>query len=785
MRATGEVAVVRDITINAVKKTIEVEVALIEENDAVVNDGETIDDINSVNSELSANTMTVTGSIEVFNAEELVCWDEFGIPDSITIKHPHMGSDMVNTALIKRLLASCGNGLFVEDVEFVKFIDQQGHVALSKVTFDISYDLTAPAKAMIQLQNVNVSDTGANARVPIKALMACTVQPCRVTVPPPTTLRINGPEPIPEIVVREKLFPTCPIKRISHVRSQTVVTFQHTMDAVMSKDVSLPADLVGYTVNLDMRKVNRLVVDKIPLAVTNDMLKECLGINGISSTVAPLQVHMKSFLTKKHPGVKTVLITFPYGSLYALKIAATHPVLVFPDLPENQQTVCQVTAEALVEEIRAENYLKEMKEAQKLQRISKLKASEGVEEDDDTEMDDASFATSISSLNESVDNLEITSTHSKGSSVTANVSKKGGIREKVSISEGLVILQEMVQKCSKSIINDAQEQTKMKNLLNQLMIDMWPKQKVEKSCLLHKNYELGNSSRPCHRGFLCRFKHTLELCRYGSSCKSLMQTKKHGEKSVKKQNCPCIHFQSDFPTLLRLDVPLKKCLYSLHKGPKQEFNWIHVTTALEHHRKAMLAEAMVQLQKRNKQLHDIDADIHTEEKRKTKTIQEASVKATTLEVYAGRRKELQKQIATFENSHQLFLQSDAASFASARLFAREVYNRFKSCLPIYAEKFTILNHISKDFAVLILSAETGSGKSTQVVQYISEDESLTGKIFCTQPRRVAASTLAERVAEEMQTVSPPSKDHPNLVSFRTQGGADSSQSKVLFMTDAG
>jgi HrpA-like RNA helicase len=54
--------------------------------------------------------------------------------------------------------------------------------------------------------------------------------------------------------------------------------------------------------------------------------------------------------------------------------------------------------------------------------------------------------------------------------------------------------------------------------------------------------------------------------------------------------------------------------------------------------------------------------------------------------------------------------------------------------------------------VCILLAETGSGKSTQVVQYLM-DAGLADKgiIACTQPRKVAAISLATHVAQEMAT----------------------------------
>ena len=53
--------------------------------------------------------------------------------------------------------------------------------------------------------------------------------------------------------------------------------------------------------------------------------------------------------------------------------------------------------------------------------------------------------------------------------------------------------------------------------------------------------------------------------------------------------------------------------------------------------------------------------------------------------------------------------------------------------------------------VLIVEAETGSGKTTQLPQYLHEAGYTKGgmKVGCTQPRRVAAMSVAARVAEEM------------------------------------
>jgi pre-mRNA-splicing factor ATP-dependent RNA helicase DHX16 len=55
-----------------------------------------------------------------------------------------------------------------------------------------------------------------------------------------------------------------------------------------------------------------------------------------------------------------------------------------------------------------------------------------------------------------------------------------------------------------------------------------------------------------------------------------------------------------------------------------------------------------------------------------------------------------------------------------------------------------------EYQVLIIVGETGSGKTTQLPQYLHEaGYTKKGKVGCTQPRRVAAMSVAARVAEEM------------------------------------
>ncbi|KAF5209341.1 DEAH-box ATP-dependent RNA helicase prp22 [Clavispora lusitaniae] len=71
-------------------------------------------------------------------------------------------------------------------------------------------------------------------------------------------------------------------------------------------------------------------------------------------------------------------------------------------------------------------------------------------------------------------------------------------------------------------------------------------------------------------------------------------------------------------------------------------------------------------------------------------------------------------------------------------------------LPVYAMREQLLSAV-RDNQFVIVVGETGSGKTTQIVQYLYEENFHRGDkiIACTQPRRVAAESVAKRVAQEV------------------------------------
>ncbi|PRQ40254.1 putative RNA helicase [Rosa chinensis] len=73
-------------------------------------------------------------------------------------------------------------------------------------------------------------------------------------------------------------------------------------------------------------------------------------------------------------------------------------------------------------------------------------------------------------------------------------------------------------------------------------------------------------------------------------------------------------------------------------------------------------------------------------------------------------------------------------------------------LPAYKEKDALLTAISLN-QVVIISGQTGCGKTTQIPQFILESEIEAARgavcsIICTQPRRISAMSVSERVASE-------------------------------------
>ena len=113
-----------------------------------------------------------------------------------------------------------------------------------------------------------------------------------------------------------------------------------------------------------------------------------------------------------------------------------------------------------------------------------------------------------------------------------------------------------------------------------------------------------------------------------------------------------------------------------------------------------------------------------------------------------------------------------------KLIKNEIQQEKKN-LPIYEYKEKILELI-KTNKILIIEGETGSGKTTQIPQYLYENGYCNNnkKICVTQPRRVAAMSVASRVSYEMGVKC----GHEVGYSIRFEENV-SPMTKIIYMTD--
>ena len=100
-------------------------------------------------------------------------------------------------------------------------------------------------------------------------------------------------------------------------------------------------------------------------------------------------------------------------------------------------------------------------------------------------------------------------------------------------------------------------------------------------------------------------------------------------------------------------------------------------------------------------------------------------------------------------------------------------------LPTLDFKDAILEAVDTN-QVVILTAETGAGKSTQVPQYLAEHG--YERIIVTQPRILAARNLMKRVREEWAERH--AEDASEIIGYRTAHERDDSgRTQILYCTD--
>ncbi|RUS22224.1 hypothetical protein BC937DRAFT_89952 [Endogone sp. FLAS-F59071] len=120
-----------------------------------------------------------------------------------------------------------------------------------------------------------------------------------------------------------------------------------------------------------------------------------------------------------------------------------------------------------------------------------------------------------------------------------------------------------------------------------------------------------------------------------------------------------------------------------------------------------------------------------------------------------------------------------ATYVSQSLAALSIKQQ-RTRLPIYKSRVQVL-YLVENYQTTIIVGQTGCGKTTQIPQYLDEAGwTAEGRVMaCTQPRRVAATTVAQRVAEEMNVKLGEEVGY----TIRFEDVSSTTKTRIKYMTD--
>ena len=242
-------------------------------------------------------------------------------------------------------------------------------------------------------------------------------------------------------------------------------------------------------------------------------------------------------------------------------------------------------------------------------------------------------------------------------------------------------------------------------------------------------------------------------------------------------------------------IPSKKTTEKALLGSKEEYTvntdievvQSHLSSEIESLQNWVDLKQKHYLDNHEKEVRALEENLSKLQVKKHRSLEEHERVCKEREVLSLKIEERQQQRQEFEHyiNTQLSLLSSLMSKESLQAKLESVkahllreFFRFSAALPIYAKRSQIIETICSH-QVTVLVGETGSGKSTQVVQYLYEAGMAEhGFIVCTQPRKVAAITLAKHVCREMKI------ELGNELGYRVGMNAMCSKAtRIFYMTD--
>lgn len=133
------------------------------------------------------------------------------------------------------------------------------------------------------------------------------------------------------------------------------------------------------------------------------------------------------------------------------------------------------------------------------------------------------------------------------------------------------------------------------------------------------------------------------------------------------------------------------------------------------------------------------------EKLRELTYREDCLEENVMEEHRSYGSFIQRKKRNLMDSYEVFMNLNGNYPFRSKLLRAHNLKQYKDDLPIYSSKEEFLNCFS-DYDVVIFRSNAGSGKSTQLPQYLLD--CTDGRILVTEPRVIAAENVAMRVQQE-------------------------------------